>query len=143
MKTNKHLTLLLAKKKGVIKSQDIVQQFYYSPATARSYLSYLTRQDLLKRMVSGHVLTDKGVSRLHFFEVTGCKNPSCPRCEGKTGYHTCPTCGYQLQEKKARLRPVWDTLLFHREAGIYCPLCQGQIFTEEQARLMGITSEKK
>jgi predicted RNA-binding Zn-ribbon protein involved in translation (DUF1610 family) len=143
MKTNKHQTLLLVKKNGFVQAKDIVSAFNYSPATARSYLSYLLRQDLLKRTISGHELTAKGENRLYFFEVEGCGNPSCPLCEDKTGNYTCPTCGYSLQKKKARLRPTWDTVLFHREAGVYCPLCQGQIFNEQQARLMDIAEEKQ
>ncbi len=143
MKTNKHQTLLMVKKRGTVRAQDIVKQFDYTPATARSYLSYLTHQDLLKRMVSGHILTDKGENRLQFFEVMGCGNPACPRCEGKAGHYTCPTCSWKLSRAKASLRPTWDTLLFRWEAGVYCPLCQGQIFTEEQAHLIGITEEKK
>jgi len=57
VKTNKHQTLLLVKQNGFVQAKDIVDQFDYSPATARSYLSYLTRQDLLERTVQGHVLT--------------------------------------------------------------------------------------
>ena len=143
MKTNKHQTLMLLKQKGFVQARDIGDQFDYTPATARSYLSYLTRQDLLERTAQGHILTAKGEDRLQFFEVTGCGNPACPRCEGKTGHYTCPTCGYQLQKKKVKIRPAWDTLFFRREAGVYCPLCQGQIFTEEQAGQMGITEDKK
>ena len=49
MKTNKHQTLLLAKKQRGVHSRDIVKHFGYSPGTARSYLSYLGRQSLLER----------------------------------------------------------------------------------------------
>ena len=143
MKTNKHQTLLLVKKNGAVLAKDIVNQFDYSPATARSYLSYLTRQDLLERRALGHVLTDKGKNRLHFFEVTGCRYPGCPLCEGKPGHFTCPTCGWRLSKKLSKLRPKWDTLFFKREAGIYCPRCQNQIFTQDQAHLMKILEKTK
>lgn len=142
MKTNKHQTLFFVKKKGAVVTRDIVHQFQYSPATARSYLAYLHRQSLVQRISAGHVLTEKGETRLHFFEVMGCRHPACSRCERKAGYYTCPTCSHQLRLNKAHLRPVWDTPFFKRAAGIYCPVCQGQIVSEAQASMIGQTKEK-
>ena len=60
MKTNKHQTLILVHTKGRVQAKDLVQQFGYSPGTARSYLSYLKRQDLLARTGQGHVFTERG-----------------------------------------------------------------------------------
>jgi DeoR/GlpR family transcriptional regulator of sugar metabolism len=86
MKTNKHQTLLLVKSKGGVQARDVVQAFNYTPGTARSYLAHLGRQDLLQRTEVGHTLTTKGENRLQFFEVAGCANPDCPRCQGKAGH---------------------------------------------------------
>ena len=141
MKTNKHQTLLLVKGKGGVQARDVVQAFKYTPGTARSYLAHLGRQDLLQRTEAGHTLTMKGENRLQFFEVAGCADTACPRCQGKAGFYTCPTCGARLSKKQARLKPIWDTVFFKREAGVYCQVCQGQMFTEEQARLAGIQNE--
>jgi len=140
LKTNKHQTLCLADKKRALRAGDLVDQFRYSAATARSYLSYLTRQDLLQRAPQGHELTGKGRDRLKFFEVSGCGDIECPSCEGKAGSFTCPTCSYKLKKEKALLRPIWETAFFKREAGVYCSRCQGQIMTESQFQL--ITGEK-
>ena len=110
--------------------------------TARSYLAHLGRQDLLQRTMAGHVLTTKGENRLQFFEVAGCANPDCPRCQGKAGSFTCPTCGWKLQKDHARLKASWETVFFKREAGVFCRVCQAQMFTEDQARLAGIREEE-
>ena len=142
MKTNKHQTLLLVMKKEAVQAKDMVHQFDYSPATARSYLSYLTRQDLLKRTALGHALTEKGENRLHFFEVTGCGHPDCPRCEGKAGYYTCPRCGWKLPKKEARILKEVNTRFFRLRSGVFCTPCRKQIFTAEQARLLGIAEEE-
>jgi hypothetical protein len=141
MKTNKHQTLLLVKQKGGVQARDVVHAFKYTPGTARSYLAHLGRQDLLQRTEAGHTLTTKGENRLQFFEVAGCADPVCPRCQGKAGFYTCPLCGEQLSKKYARLKPTWDTVFFKREAGVYCQICQGRMFTEAQARLAGIQME--
>jgi NAD-dependent SIR2 family protein deacetylase len=141
MKTNKHQTLLLVKGKGGVQARDVVHAFKYTPGTARSYLAHLGRQGLLQRTEAGHTLTTKGADRLQFFEVAGCADAACPRCQGKAGLYTCSTCGAQLPKKDARLKPTWDTVFFKREAGVYCPVCQGQMFTEEQARLAEIQME--
>jgi predicted transcriptional regulator len=138
LKTTKHHTLLLVEEKGSVRARDLVTGFNYSPATARSYLAYLTRQALLHRTSAGHSLTEKGRARLQFFEVVGCMNPDCPRCEGKAGHFTCRTCGSRLLKEKARLRPAWETLWFRKEAGVFCRWCQGQILNESQARLLGV-----
>jgi hypothetical protein len=142
MKTNKHQTLLLVKNKHAVQARDLVQQFNYSPATARSYLSYLRRQDLLQRMGAGYVLTEKGQNRLHFFEITGCQDPACPLCQAKTGYLICPGCGYQMPKAKARVLPELDLVLVVRHPGVYCPRCQKLLLSEEQAQLLGVPKEK-
>lgn len=142
MKTNKHQTLLLVKAKGAAQARDVVQAFKYTPGTARSYLAHLGRQDLLQRTIEGHILTTKGKNRLQFFEVAGCANPDCPRCQGKAGSFTCPTCGCMVQKDNARLKASWETVFFKREAGVFCQVCQAQMFTEEQARLAGIREEE-
>ncbi len=141
MKTNKHQTLLLVKRKDGVQARDLVAQFGYSPGTARSYLSYLGRQDLLQRMGAGHVLTEKGLERLHYFEITGCADPWCPLCQGKTGFFSCPRCGYRLPKKEARIQPERDFLVALRHAGVYCPRCLGLILTETQAQVIGIPGE--
>lgn len=142
MKTNKHQTLLLIKKKNGVQAKDLVEQVGYSPGTARSYLSYLRRQDLLQRLGAGYVLTEKGLDRLEFFEVTGCADLGCPLCQGKTGYLTCPCCDYQLPKKDARVLPERDFLFVVRHAGVYCPLCLKFILSEPQAQLIGIPKEE-
>jgi hypothetical protein len=142
MKTNKHQTLLLVKNKHAVRARDLVQQFDYSPGTARSYLSYLRRQGLLQRMGAGHVLTEKGQNRLHFFEITGCQDPACPLCQAKTGYVTCPRCGYQRPKAKARILQELDLRLVVRRPGVYCPRCQKLLLSEEQAQLLGVPKEK-
>ena len=141
MKTNKHQTLLLVKTKESVKARDVVQAFKYSAGTARSYLAHLGRQDLLQRTVAGHTLTPKGENRLQFFEVAGCADAACPRCQTKGGFYTCPKCGEHLSKKHARIKATWDTVFFKREAGVYCQVCQGEMFTEEQARVAGIQKE--
>lgn len=50
MKTNKCQTLLLVKAKQEVRAKDLVYAFGHSAPTARSYLSHLKRQDLLKRV---------------------------------------------------------------------------------------------
>lgn len=142
MKTNKHQTLLLVKGKGAAQARDVVRAFNYTPGTARSYLAHLGRQDLLQRTEAGHILTTKGENRLQFFEVAGCANPDCPRCQGKAGSFTCPTCGWKLQKDHARLKTSWKTAFFKREAGVFCQICKAQMFTEDQARLAGIREEE-
>ncbi len=143
MKTNKHQTLLFIQRKGGVKARDIAEQFGYTPATARSYLSYLARQDLLERRGAGYVLTEKGQEGLKHFEVMGCERPDCPLCQGKAGYLTCPRCGYQLPQKKARFRPEQNFLLVSRPAGVHCSICQSLILTEEQARLIRVKEERE
>ena len=141
MKTNKHQTLLFVKAKRGIQARDLVEQVGYSPGTARSYLSYLGRQDLLERVGAGFVLTEKGKERLHFFEIAGCADPACPLCQGKAGHFICPRCGLRIPSKEARILPEWDFLLGVRHAGVYCPRCLKLIFSEEHAQLIGIQKE--
>lgn len=143
MKTNKHLTLQLANQLGVIRSQDLVEHFNYSPGTARSYLSYLAKQRLLERTGMGYVLTKKGKDRLHYFDVVGCEGFDCPLCQKKRANHfTCPRCGYQIPKDEATILPKWEFILAVRLSGVYCPICQKGIFTEEQAQLIGISKEE-
>ena len=105
MKTNKHQTPLLVKAKQAVRAKDLVQAFGYSAPTARSYLSHLKRQELLERIISGHALTDKGRTRLQFFDVRGCTDPACPLCQRKTGSLTCPRCAYRMPNAHARILP--------------------------------------
>lgn len=138
MKTNKHKTLLLVKRKGTVRAKDVVEQFDYSSGTARSYLSHLGRQDLVVRSVEGYSLTSKGHDRLRYFEVSGCGNPDCSHCERKSGFITCPTCGWQQARDKVCLRPLWNTPFFRRQAGVYCTLCQNQILAAVDAQMIGL-----
>jgi hypothetical protein len=141
MKTNKHHTLLLVKTKQVVRAKDLVQAFGYSAPTARSYLSHLKRQELLERIGAGHVLTEKGRTRLQFFDVRGCADAACPLCQSKTGALTCPRCEYHLSKKQARILPEQDFLVVVRHAGVYCPRCWKLLLSEAQAHLMGIPKE--
>ena len=138
MKTNKHNTLLLVQTKGFVRAKDLVQQFLYSPGTARSYLSYLKRQDLLARTPQGHILTERGGTRLQYFDVVGCGHPACPLCDKKRGHFTCPRCGYELPMKEARILPERDFFVVVRHAGVYCPRCLVLLFSEAQALLLKI-----
>jgi hypothetical protein len=142
MKTNKHRTLLLVQKQRGVHSRDIVTHFGYSPGTARSYLSYLGRQGLLERMGANYGLTQRGLDRLHYFEITGCPDVACPLCEGKTGYLTCPRCAYQMPKQKAKILKAQDYFFVVRHAGVYCSSCLGLVFNEAQARLLGIREEE-
>jgi hypothetical protein len=118
-----------------------VQAFGYSAPTARSYLSHLKRQELLERISAGHVLTEKGRTRLQLFDVSGCADPTCPLCQRKTGYITCPRCDYQISNRHARILPTQDFLVVVRHAGVYCPRCWKPLLSEPQAQLMGIPKE--
>ncbi|SRR5712692_76537 len=142
MKTNKHMTLLLARREGGVRSRDVVQHFGYSPGTARSYLSYLGRQGLLERAGASYGLTDRGQARLHHFDVFGCADAACPLCQGKSGYLTCPSCGYQTPKLEARVLKKRNFLLVVRHAGVYCSRCLKLIFSEAQAKLLGIRAEE-
>lgn len=141
MKTNKHQTLLLVRKQGGVRSRDVVDHFGYSSGTARSYLSYLGRQGLLERLRAGYTLTEKGLDRLQYFDAAGCADPACPLCQGKAGSLTCPSCGYQIQWRKAKILKELDFLFMIRHAGVYCPSCWKLIFSATQARLLGIREE--
>lgn len=141
MKTNKHQTLLLVNKQRGVRPRDVVQHFRYSPGTARSYLSYLRRQGLLERIGRSYVLTERGQDRLQYFEVAGCADPACPLCHAKTGCLTCPRCGYQMPKQKAAILKERDFILIVRHTGVYCPLCLKLMFSEAQARLLGIQAE--
>jgi hypothetical protein len=142
MKTNKHKTLLLAKNQETITSRDLTREYEYSPGTARSYLSHLGRQGLLERVNGKYALTEKGHGRLHFFDVFGCTRPGCPFCIGKSGYLTCPHCGYRNSKQMARIRKEKDFILVIRHAGVYCDGCSGLVLDEIQARRLGILGEE-
>lgn len=141
MKTNKHQTLLLVRAKQAVRAKDLVEAFGYSAATARSYLSHLKRQDLLERSERGHRLTDKGGTRLQFFDVSGCVDPACPLCQHKSGQVTCPRCDYRLAKEEMRISPERDFLVVVRHAGVYCPRCWKLLLNETQARIMGLPTE--
>jgi predicted methyltransferase len=138
MKTNKHQTPLLVKSKQAVRAKDLVHAFGYSAPTARSYLSHLKRQELLERISAGHVLTEKGKTRLQFFDLSGCTDPACLLCQRKTGFITRPRCTYQMPNTQARIRPTQDFLVVVRHAGVYCPRCWKSLLNEAQAHLMGI-----
>ena len=141
MKTNKHQTLLLVKSKQAVRAKDLVQAFGYSAPTARSYLSHLKRQELLERIGAGHVLTEKGRTRLQFFDLSGCADPLCPLCQRKTGFMICPRCSFQMPNTQALILPKQDFLIVVRHAGVYCPRCWKPLLSETQAQLMGIPKE--
>jgi hypothetical protein len=142
MKT-KHQTLLLMSTQYGVQSHDLVRQFGYSPGTSRSYLSHLGRQALVTRIGQGYVLTERGHSQLQYFELTGCGDPVCPRCEGKAGKFTCPRCKHQLPIQKARILPERDFLVVRRSAGVFCPRCFKPLLSEAQAELLKIPQESK
>ncbi len=144
MKTNKHLTLSLVKEKESIRAIDIVNQFDYSPDTARSYLSYLARNGMLERTGRGYVLTDKGSERLQYFDALGCSSFDCPLCmEKKANHFTCPECGHEIPKKEARIPPEKENPFFKIHAGVYCSECGELIFDEKKALLLGIRKEKE
>jgi len=142
MKTNKHQTLLLTQKQNAIHSRDLTQHFAYSPGTARSYLSYLSRQGLLERMGASYVLSAKGRDRLQHFEVCGCADVACPLCQGKAGYLNCPHCNHRMLKRDAKIAKEKDFLFVVRHAGVYCRNCLKLIFNPDQARLLGIREEQ-
>jgi predicted methyltransferase len=141
VKTNKHQTLLLVRRERAVHSSALVENFDYSPGTARSYLSYLGRQGLLERMGAGYRLTDKGQERLDYFDVFGCADIDCPLCQGKIGYLTCPHCGRQMLRDKVKILKKKDLLFVVRHPGVYCDSCLKLIFNEAQGKLLGIKAE--
>ena len=138
MKTNKHLTLELIQKQRAVRAQDLIEEFGYSGGTARSYLSYLAKQELLHRTGRGYLLTTKGSERLAYFESAGCDHGDCPLCQGKTGRIECPRCGYRLVWSDARILPERKGLFGPKPAGVYCSYCGRQMLTEAQAKRDGI-----
>ncbi len=144
MKTNKHQTLLLTNNNQAIRALDIVTHFDYSPGTARSYLSYLSRHGLLERTVTGYVLTEKGKERLEYFEASGCGSFDCPLCiEKKANHFICPECRHEIPKKEVRIQPEKENPFFKIHAGVYCPECDELIFDEKKAVLLGIQKENK
>jgi predicted methyltransferase len=142
MKTNKHKTLLLAKKTEPLHARHIVLHFHYSPGTARSYLSRLRRQGLLEQVRGGCRLTPKGRDRLRYFDIFGCARPGCPLCKGKSGYLTCPQCGDRMSKQSARIWKERDYVLVVRHAGVYCQCCSKLILTETEALQQGIIRQE-
>ncbi len=144
MKTNKHLTLSHVRDKECVRAIDIVEQFGYSPDTARSYLSYLARNGMLERTGRGYVLTDKGSERLEYFDAVGCSSFDCPLCMKKKANHfTCRECGHELPKKKAKISPEKENPFFKIHAGVYCPECGELIFDEKKALLLRIRKENE
>jgi predicted methyltransferase len=142
MKTNKHLTLILIKKKEYVRGRDIVNQFDYSADTARSYLSYLAKQGIIERGGRGYSITEKGRDRLNYFNVAGCKNFNCPICQNKkAGYITCPNCKDDILIKEARIIAEDKFLWWTDDAGVYCPECEKLALTEKMALLIGVKKE--
>jgi hypothetical protein len=125
-----------------VHSRDLVQHFAYSPGTARSYLSHLGRQGLLERTGASYGLTEKGQNRLNHFDVFGCADTTCPLCQKKAGYLTCPSCGYRIPKQKAKILKEVDYLFVVRHVGVYCEQCLKLIFNEAQARLLGMREEE-
>jgi DNA-directed RNA polymerase subunit RPC12/RpoP len=141
MKTNKHKTLLLAKRTEPLHARHLEHHFHYSSGTARSYLSRLGRQGLLESVQGGYRLTQKGLDRLRYFNIFGCARPGCPQCKGKIGYLTCPHCGERVSKQSARILRERDFLLVVRHAGVYCQTCSKRILTETEALQLGIKRE--
>ena len=142
VKTNKPLTLQLVRKHQTMHSKDLVLHFGYSPGTARSYLSHLARQGLLKRIGKAYELTEKGKARLRYFAIFGCAGIACPLCKGKIGYLTCPRCGHRIPKKDAKILKEKDFFLALRHPGVYCDRCLALIVDETQARQLGIAREE-
>ena len=142
MKTNKHRTLVLAKKTQLLHARHLVLHFEYAPGTARSYLSHLGRQGLLERVRGGHRLTKKGHDRIRYFDIFGCGRPGCPFCKGKSGYLTCSKCGNRMSKQKARISKEKDYFLVLRHTGVYCDLCSALILDAAQAQQVGIAREE-
>jgi hypothetical protein len=141
-KTNKHRTLLLAKKTQPVHARHLGLHFGYAPGTARSYLSHLGRQGLLERVRGGYALTNKGRDRIRYFDIFGCGRPGCAFCKGKTGYLTCPHCGDRRSKQGARICKEKNFFLLVRRAGVYCDGCSALILDEPQAHKLGIQCEK-
>jgi hypothetical protein len=142
MKTNKHKTLLLARKTQPLHARHLRLHFDYAPGTARSYLSRLGRQGLLERTRGGYGLTKKGYDRIRYFDIFGSARPGCPFCRGKSGYLTCPACGSRMSKQEARIRKEKDYFLVVRHEGVYCDKCSTLIMDGDQARQIGIAKEE-
>jgi hypothetical protein len=142
IKTNKHRTLVLAKKNQPLHARHLGMHFGYAPGTARSYLSHLGRQGLLEPVRGGYALTKKGHDRIRYFDIFGCSRPGCPYCKGKIGYVTCPSCGNRISKREARICKEKDFFLLVRHAGVYCDGCSALILDSVQARQLGIESEE-
>ena len=141
MKTNKHQTLALVGKLEAVRGCDLEEQFNYSGGTARSYLSHLASQGLLERMAAGYVLSEKGRNRLNHFDTFGCRDASCPPCQGKAGHVTCPHCGHRMLKRKVKIKKKKDLVVVIRHPGVYCDQCRKPIFNEAQAQLLGFREE--
>lgn len=133
---------MLAKKTHPLHARNLVAHFSYAPGTARSYLSHLGRQGLLERVSGGHGLTKKGHDRIRYFDIFGCGRLGCPFCEGKSGYLTCPNCGYRISKQGAKICEEKDFFLLVRHAGVYCDRCSARILDVTQALKVGIEREQ-
>jgi hypothetical protein len=142
VKTNKHKTLLLARKTEPLHARHLALHFDYAPGTARSYLSHLSRQGLLERVRGGYAITRKGHERIRYFDIFGCGRPGCTFCLGKSGYLTCPKCGSRVSKQQARITKEQNFVLLIRHAGVYCERCETLILDSAQAHRMGISKEK-
>lgn len=142
MKTNKHKTLLLARKTQPFHARHLTLHYGYSPDTARSYLSRLGRQGLLERGRGGYGLTLKGHERIRYFDIFGYARPGCPLCKGKSGYLTCPSCGQRMSKQSARIQDEKDYIFVLRHAGVYCDSCSTLILDETEALRLGFKKEE-
>jgi len=93
-------------------------------------------------LVQATDLQRRGMIALQYFEVTGCPDVGCPLCKGKAGYLSCPSCGYQVPRREARILKEKDFFLAVRHTGVYCPRCWKLMFSEAQAQLLGIHGEE-
>jgi DNA-binding IscR family transcriptional regulator len=142
MKTNKHKTLLLAKRTRPLHARHLEHHFGYSRGTARSYLSRLARQGLLENVIGGYQLTKKGRDRIRYFDIFGCARPDCLSCRGKSGYLTCPSCGNRMSKQSTRIQKEKDFFLVSRRAGVYCTGCSTLILPEAEALHLGFKKEE-
>lgn len=93
-------------------------------------------------MGANYGLTEMRQGRLHFFDVFGCADASCPPCQGKKRYLTCPSCGHQMLKQGAKILKERDFFFVVRHTGVYCHRCLKLIFREAQVRLLGIRAEE-
>ena len=137
MPGNKHQALSQAIRQGELSTDDIVKNFGWDNATARSYLSKLGRQGLLDWGPYGWKPTEKGKNRLTFFDRLRCPREDCPLCKGREAGYKCRHCGHVLSEEDAGFTPrkkggIPSLFRFSREGGVFCPRCRGRILTQSE-----------